>query len=108
MSEHGLVLVTCGEVGEARRIARRLVEARLAAGVQILPIESIYTWQGDVIEDSEWLLVVKTRADRFAAIESEVIEMHSYHVPPIVMIEMAESNLSYLEWIDQALGGTEG
>ncbi|HSJ82621.1 MAG TPA: divalent-cation tolerance protein CutA [Acidimicrobiia bacterium] len=107
MSEHGLVLVTCGEVSEARRIARRLVEARLAAGVQILPIESIYIWQGDVVEDSEWLLIVKTRTDRFAAIETEVIEMHSYQVPPVVMIEMAAASQPYLEWIDQTLGRFE-
>jgi periplasmic divalent cation tolerance protein len=104
MTEHGLVLVTCGEVGEARRIARRLVEARLAAGVQILPIESIYTWQSDVVEDNEWLLIVKTRTDRLAAIETEVSEMHSYQVPPVVMIEMAAASRSYLEWIDQSLG----
>jgi periplasmic divalent cation tolerance protein len=107
MSEHGLVLVTCGEVDEARRIARRLVEERLAAGVQILPIESIYTWQGVVVEDSEWLLIVKTRTDRFAVIESEVIDMHSYQVPPVVMIEMAAASRPYLEWIDQALGRFE-
>jgi periplasmic divalent cation tolerance protein len=84
-----------------------LVEARLAAGVQILPIESIYTWQGDVVEDSEWLLIVKTRTDRFAAIETEVVEMHSYQVPPVVMIEMAAASGPYLEWIDQALGRIE-
>lgn len=98
-----MVLVTCGEVGEARRIARRLVEAGLAAGVQILPIESIYIWQGDVVEDSELLLIVKTRADRFAAIETEVIGMHSYQVPPVVFIEMTGASRPYLEWIDQAL-----
>jgi len=107
MSEHGLVLVTCGEVGEAHRIARRLVEGRLAAGVQILPIESIYFWQGDVVEDTEWLLIVKTRTDRFPAIEAEVSKMHSYQVPPVVMIEMAAANQPYLGWIDQALGPIE-
>jgi periplasmic divalent cation tolerance protein len=107
MSEHGLVLVTCGEAGEARRIARRLVEAGLAAGVQTLPIESIYTWRGEIVEDSEWLLIIKTRTDRFAAIESEVIGMHSYQVPPVMMIEMTAASGPYLEWIDQALAHME-
>ena len=69
-------------------IARRLVEAGLAAGAQILPIDSIYRWQADIVEDSEWLMLVKTRRDRFQAIESVVNEMHSYEVPPVLMIEM--------------------
>ena len=103
MGEHGLVLVTCGEVSEARQIGRRLVESHLAAGVQILPIESIYTWLDDVVEDSEWLLIVKTRADRVTAIEAAVTEMHSYEVPPVVMIEMSGASRAYLDWIDQVV-----
>jgi periplasmic divalent cation tolerance protein len=100
MGEHGLILITCGEADEARTIARRLVEARLAAGVQIIPIESIYRWGGEVVEDQEWLLLAKTRAERFDSIVEVVSGMHSYEVPPVVMIEMAQANRSYLQWID--------
>lgn len=103
MGEHALVLVTCGDLGEARQIAHRLVEEHLAAGVQIVPIESIYRWRGEVVEDSEWLLIAKTRADRFTAIEVAVVEMHSYEVPPVVMIEIAGAGGTYLEWIDQTV-----
>lgn len=54
MGEHGLVLITCGEAGEARSIARSLVESHLAAGVQIVPIDSVYVWDGAVVDDREW------------------------------------------------------
>ena len=100
MGEHGLVLITCGEAGEARAIARRLVESHLAAGVQIMPIESIYRWGGEVVEDQEWLLIAKTRSERFDSINDVVSEMHSYEVPPVLMVEMAMASRPYLDWID--------
>ncbi|MGH8948758.1 MAG: divalent-cation tolerance protein CutA, partial [Acidimicrobiia bacterium] len=65
MDGYALVLITCGDPAEARGIAKQLVESGLAAGAQILPIESIYRWQGDVVEDQEWLILVKTRSNRF-------------------------------------------
>ena len=100
MVRHALVIITVGDREEARDITRRLVETGLAAGAQILPIDSIYRWQGDIVEDSEWLMLVKTRQDRFRAIESVVNEMHSYEVPPILMIEMDDASEPYLAWID--------
>ena len=100
MDRHALVMITVGDREEARDIARRLVETGLAAGAQILPIDSIYRWQGDIVEDSEWLMLVKTRRDRFQAIESIVNEMHSYEVPPVLMIEMDDASHPYLAWID--------
>ena len=100
MSESGaLVLVTCGSEDEARSIARHLVEQRLAAGVQIIPISSIYNWEGKIVEDREHLLICKTRTDRYDAIESEVIERHSYEVPPILMLEIDRASRPYLDWI---------
>ncbi|HWL50269.1 MAG TPA: divalent-cation tolerance protein CutA [Acidimicrobiia bacterium] len=101
MDGHCLVLITCGDPAEARGIARHLVESGLAAGTQIVPIESIYRWQGAMVEDQEWLMLVKTRRDRFEAIESVVNEMHSYDVPPILMIEIDAAGHSYLAWIDE-------
>lgn len=103
MSDHGLILITVGEKDEADSIARRLVGERLAAGVQIIPIESVYTWDGEVVEDHEVLLIVKTRKDRFSAVNAVVAEMHSYEVPPVVMLDIEQANRSYLTWIDQAV-----
>jgi periplasmic divalent cation tolerance protein len=106
--EHGLVLITCADRSQARVIAKRLVQDRLAAGVQILPIESVYTWQGEVVEDDEVLLIVKTRSDRFDEIRATVESIHSYQVPPIVMMVIDRANQPYLDWIDEALSGESG
>jgi periplasmic divalent cation tolerance protein len=100
MTEHAFVLITCGNVDEARSIARSLVEHRLAAGAQLLPIESMYRWQGEIVEDSEVLVLAKTRGDRFDALRAMVEETHTYEVPPIVMLEMSSANRPYLDWID--------
>jgi periplasmic divalent cation tolerance protein len=104
MTEHALVLITCGDREEARAIARRLVEEGAAAGVQLLPIDSVYRWQGDVVEDDEWLLIGKTRRDRFESITGVVEEVHSYQVPPILMVAMDDASRPYLDWIDQSVG----
>ena len=105
MTQHALVLITTDSADEARAIAKRLVEERLAAGAQLFPIDSIYRWQGEVVEATEVVILVKTRRDRFEAIHSLVEEMHSYEVPPIVMLDMSAANQPYLDWIDQNTGG---
>ena len=99
--EHALALVTVGDADEAREIARVLVSNRLAAGVQIVPIDSVYEWQGEIVEDSETLLIAKTRRDRMPSIEEAIVSHHSYDVPPVVMIPLIEGLDSYLGWIDQ-------
>ena len=98
-----MILITCGESTEAKAIASRLVDERLAAGVQLVPIESIYRWGGDVVEDREWLLIVKTRQDRFEQLKVVVGEMHSYDVPPVLMLEIEAASRPYLDWIDQTV-----
>lgn len=98
--DHALVLVTCGSADEANQIARSLVEDRLAAGVQIIPIDSVYGWKGEIVADSEWLLISKTRRERFQDIERTVHELHSYEVPPILMVEISQASKAYLDWID--------
>jgi periplasmic divalent cation tolerance protein len=105
MDGHCLVLITCGKSAEASEIARHLVESRLAAGVQIVPIESVYRWGGEIVEDHEWLMLVKTRRDRFEEVEFVVNEMHSYEVPPVLMIAMEAGSHPYLDWIAENTGG---
>jgi periplasmic divalent cation tolerance protein len=103
MTGHVLVLITCGSAEEARSIAMALVEKRLAAGAQLIPIESIYRWRRELVEDTEVLVIAKTRRDRFVEIESLVGEKHSYEVPPIVMLEMDAASAPYLTWIDDSV-----
>jgi len=104
MSGIAIVLSTAGSEGEASRIARTLVERRLAACVSVVPgVSSIYRWQGAVRTDAEWLLVVKTRRDRFDEVRAAIRELHSYEVPEIVMLDIADGDAAYLGWIDASL-----
>ncbi len=70
----------------------------------MLPITSVYIWKGEVVDDDEWLVIAKTRVDRFEAISATVHEIHSYEVPPILMIDIEAADRSYLEWIDTGVG----
>ncbi|MGH9291768.1 MAG: divalent-cation tolerance protein CutA [Acidimicrobiales bacterium] len=99
---YAVVLTTTSSRDEARQIARRLLEERLAACIQLLPVESIYTWQGKTIDDDEVLLVVKTRRDRYAQLERAIHDIHSYEVPEIVMVPLMGGLATYLGWIDEA------
>ena len=101
MSDAALVLVSCGSEEEARTLSRGLVERDLAAGVQRFPITSVYTWKGEVVEDGEWLLVIKTRPDRYPDIVAYVVEHHSYEVPQVIMVPVTGGHAPYLDWIDQ-------
>ena len=100
MSEHGEIQITCGSVAEASAIAHRLVEQRLAACVQSIPIDSVYEWGGAIHDDREVLLLVKTRADRFEEVARLVGELHSYELPAITMVPITGTH-SYLDWIDR-------
>ena len=100
MSSFVIVLTTFPAEGNADVLARMLVEERLAACVNILgPIRSIYRWQGKVVDDSEWLLVVKSERSRFAELEARVQALHSYEVPEIVAFEIAAGSAPYLDWL---------
>jgi uncharacterized protein involved in tolerance to divalent cations len=104
MPGHAVVFCTAGTEAEASRIAGALVERRLAACVNVVPgIKSTYRWEGAVRTDSEWLLLVKTRRDRFEEIRAAIRELHSYDVPEIVMLEIADGDAPYLAWIDDSL-----
>ena len=106
MSEHAVVLSTAGSETEASHIARALVERGLAACVNVVPgVKSTYRWQGDVRTDAEFLLVVKTRRDRFDEVRAAIRELHSYELPEIVMLDIADGDAAYLAWIDASLAG---
>ena len=99
-----VVLVTTGSTEEAGKIARALVEERLAACVNLVPaIRSFYRWQGEIVDDAEVLLVVKSSRARFAALEERVRELHSYDVPEVLALEVGAGSAAYLEWLAAAL-----
>ncbi|HEY9284975.1 MAG TPA: divalent-cation tolerance protein CutA [Pyrinomonadaceae bacterium] len=95
-----VVMLTAASREEAARLAEMLVGARLAACVQILPeMESVYRWEGAIRREPEFLLLAKTTAGRFTALEREVRALHSYETPEIVALPVTDISTPYLEWL---------
>ncbi len=99
-TEEIVVFITAPDEDGAVRIAKALVEARLAACVNIIrDIRSIYTWQGKIEDDAEVLLIVKTRGKLFDPLSAKVKELHSYSVPEIIALPIVRGSKDYLKWI---------
>ncbi len=97
-----LVFNTCPDDKTARRIARALVERRLAACVNIIPgLTSIYTWKGAVEEAEERLLLIKTRQGAYRQLEETLQELHPYELPEIVAVPIGMGLPPYLRWIEE-------
>ena len=96
-----VVLVTCASRVEARKIARLVVAAKLAACANLVsaPVESIYRWKGRVESANEFLLVIKTTHARFPALREAILRAHSYDVPEIIALPVAAGSKNYLAWI---------
>ena len=100
-----VVFITTPTQEEAKRLADRLVEASLAACVQILPeMESVYRWAGKVERQNEHLLIAKTTAERFAELEKEIRALHSYDTPEIVSFPLTAGSPEYLRWLRDSVG----
>ena len=103
MTDKRIVLSTAGSEQEAHKIAHILVKRRLAACVNILPqVQSIYRWKGEIESAQEWLLLIKTRADKFPAVRDAIGEVHSYEVPECIVLEIEDGSLPYLQWLEKA------
>jgi len=101
MSEVSIVFVTAGSEDEAATIGRTLVEERLAACANIVPrIRSIYRWKGQIYDEQEFLIIIKTRTSQFQMLQERVKELHSYEVPEIVSFPVARGLPQYLEWVN--------
>jgi periplasmic divalent cation tolerance protein len=104
VSAHAVVLTTAPSEHEASRIAAELVERRLAACVNVVPkILSTYRWEEAVHVDEEWLLLIKTRRERFEEIRAAIVGMHSYQRPEVVMVGIEDGDPAYLAWIDASV-----
>ncbi len=105
MTDKVVVLVTCGSNEEAERIARALVEARLAACVNILgPVRSIYRWEGKLNDDQEVLLLIKTSRSLFDQVRHAVEKAHSYEVPEVICLPIIDGAPNYLDWLTDSVG----
>jgi len=94
-----LVLITCPPA-DAEALATALVEARVAACVNLLPgLRSVYRWQGAVESAGETLLIAKTTADRYDALQAEVLARHPYELPEVLAVSVARGLPPYLRWL---------
>jgi periplasmic divalent cation tolerance protein len=101
LSAHVVALSTVGSAEDADRLARALVERRLAACVNVVPgVVSHYRWQGELQRDEERLLVIKTRAERIEALREALRELHPYELPELVAFEITAGSAEYLKWLD--------
>ena len=96
------IYITTEDEDEARRIGKTLVEEKLAACVNIHPIKSIYRWEGEIGEEGEVAMLVKTKAELADKVMERVKELHSYEVPCIVSFSIDKGNPDYLEWIEES------
>jgi periplasmic divalent cation tolerance protein len=104
MEQFRIVLTTASSRDEAKRIAKALVEERLAACVNLVGgVESIYRWQGEVEEAAEVLLLIKTNVEKLEALETAVRRLHSYEVPEFLIFEVNGGSAAYLKWLDDSL-----
>lgn len=96
---YGVVMVTVSSQQEGETIASSIIEAKMAACVTMLPINSIYTWQGKIQSASEWQLLIKTDLSQFSRLEKQILALHSYEVPEIIALPIVAGSQAYLEWI---------
>ncbi|MBZ5704827.1 MAG: divalent-cation tolerance protein CutA [Acidobacteriia bacterium] len=104
MTKHRLVLTTAPSKEEAHKIARGLVDRRLAACVNIVPqIESVYRWQGKIEEAQEYVLVIKTTSGAFEKVRDAIRELHSYELPECICLAIDGGSSAYLKWLEDSV-----
>lgn len=104
MTDKIVILVTAHNRRECGKIARHLVEAKLAACVNITqPIHSIYRWQGKVEDDKEFLLLIKTARELFPEIKAAISTLHSYKTPEIICLPIIDGSEGYLQWLGDSV-----
>lgn len=103
-----VILVTAASLRECRKIARHLVDARLAACVNITqPIQSIYRWKGKLADEKEFLLLIKSARELFDEIRSEILKIHSSATPEIICLPIVEGSPDYLQWVGDSVKPTQ-
>ncbi|MBS0344454.1 MAG: divalent-cation tolerance protein CutA [Proteobacteria bacterium] len=104
-AEQACVVTTAlGTEDEAESLAAALVEAGLAACVQVMHVRSVYRWEGELRREPEWVLLIKTRSDRFSEVAAFIRERHSYELPEILQLPVRGGAPDYLRWLLDATG----
>jgi periplasmic divalent cation tolerance protein len=102
MTGSTVVMVSASSQNEAEKIAKDLVERKLAACVSIIPnMRSIYIWEGKVEDSEEYLMIIKTRGELFEQVKEAIQQLHSYKIPEIISLPIAHALEDYVRWINE-------
>ena len=108
MTDKIVVLTTCAVESDAERMARALVDGRLAACVNVVPgVRSFYHWKGETQSSQEFLLIVKTSRDLFGALRAEMEKLHPYELPELLALPVVAGSENYLGWLHSNLRGAQ-
>jgi len=108
MTDKIVVLSTCASAQEAEKLARAVVEQRLAACVNVIPgMRSYYRWQGILESAGECLLLIKSSREQFAELRAALEKAHSYELPEVIAVPIVDGSANYLNWLEANLGGEE-
>ncbi|MDO8370890.1 MAG: divalent-cation tolerance protein CutA [Polaromonas sp.] len=103
-----MVMTAVGSEAVAEVLAQQLVEAQLAACVQLMPVKSFYVWQGESRKEAEYLLLIKTRAALYAQVEAFIITHHPYETPEILQLPVTAGASAYLQWLGASTRDADG
>lgn len=99
-----LIITTCPDQQTAETIANNLLNSKLAACINIFPgITSVYQWEGKIVNEKEFLLIIKSHATKYAEIEKNLLQNHPYELPEIIAVPVQRGLPDYLQWIDSCL-----
>jgi periplasmic divalent cation tolerance protein len=94
------VLVTCPTMEKAAELARTLVQERLIACANLVPqVRSIYAWKGELCDEAEVLMILKSAPERFDALCQRIVALHPYEVPEVLQLEVQKAHGPYLDWV---------
>ncbi len=104
MTDKVVILVTVSNLRESKKIAKHLVESKLAACVNVsAPLRSVYRWKGKLAEERELLLIIKSTRELFSEIQAAVRKLHSYTTPEIICLPIVDGSEDYLKWVGDAV-----
>ena len=104
--EYCIINCTAKDKEEALKISRILVQKKLIACSNIIPsLTSVYIWNGQVNEENEVLMIMKTKTELFDKVKEEILKLHSYDVPEIIAVPIIKGSEEYLGWINENTAG---
>lgn len=97
------IYTTCKNKKEAMKISNYLIKNKLAACINMFPINSLYRWKNKIVKGKEYSLIIKTKNEKFNKIKNEIKKIHSYEVPCILKVNINKANKEYLSWLNKKI-----